>query len=79
MTLNHTGCTRHWLLRAWKNIESEMIVLGNTASPGTIPNRLEHRRGALEVVFITKRPRPSSPRSVKISKTGYPVKHCAAP
>ncbi|EFY5184239.1 IS4 family transposase, partial [Shigella boydii] len=51
----------------------------NTASPGTIPKRLEHLRGALEVVFITKRPRPSRPRSVKISKTRYPVKHSAAP
>ncbi len=73
LTLNQKGCNRHWLLPAWKNIASEMIELGNTASPGTIPKRLEHLRGALEVVFITKRPRPSRPRSVKISKTRYPV------
>ncbi|OCO53016.1 transposase [Escherichia coli] len=79
LTLNQKGCNRHWLLPAWKNIASEMIELGNTASPGTIPKRLEHLRGALEVVFITKRPRPSRPRSVKISKTRYPVKHSAAP
>ena len=59
--------------------QADEIVLGNTASPGTIPKRLEHLRGALEVVFITKRPRPSRPRSVKISKTRYPVKHSAAP
>ncbi|MGS6551878.1 transposase, partial [Escherichia coli] len=64
---------------AFQFIATEMIVLGNTASPGTIPKRLEHLRGALEVVFITKRPRPSRPRSVKISKTRYPVKHSAAP
>ena len=79
LALNQKGCNRHWLLPAWKNIASEMIELGNTASPGTIPKRLEHLRGALEVVFITKRPRPSRPRSVKISKTRYPVKHSAAP
>ncbi|HGU3801810.1 TPA: IS4 family transposase, partial [Escherichia coli] len=79
LTLNQKGCNRHWLLPAWKNIASEMIELGNTASTGTIPKRLEHLRGALEVVFITKRPRPSRPRSVKISKTRYPVKHSAAP
>lgn len=56
LTLNQKGCNRHWLLPAWKNIASEMIELGNTASPGTIPKRLEHLQGALEVVFITKRP-----------------------
>ena len=48
-------------------------------SEDLLPKRLEHLRGALEVVFITKRPRPSRPRSVKISKTRYPVKHSAAP
>jgi hypothetical protein len=35
---------------------TEMIVLGNTVSPGTIPKRLEHLRGNLDAVFITKRP-----------------------
>lgn len=64
---------------AFQFIATEMIVLGNTASPGTIPKRLEHLRGALEVVFITKRPRPSRPRAVKISKTRYPVKRSTAP
>ncbi|TGC08781.1 IS4 family transposase, partial [Escherichia sp. E2593] len=64
---------------AFQFIATEMIVLGNTASPGTIPKRLEHLRGALEAVFITKRPRPSRPRAVKISKTRYPVKRSTAP
>lgn len=64
---------------AFQFIATEMIVLGNTVSPGTIPKRLEHLRGALEVVFITKRPRPSRPRAVKISKTRYPVKRSTAP
>ncbi len=35
--------------------------------------------GALEVVFITKRPRPSRTMAIKISKTRYPVKRSAAP
>jgi len=64
---------------AFQFIATEMIVLGNTVSPGAIPERLEHLRGNLEAVFITKRPRPSRPRAVKMSKTRYPVNHSAAP
>ena len=64
---------------AFKFIATEMIVLGNTVSPGTIPKRLEHLRGNLEAVFITKRPLPSRPRAVKMSKTRYPVKRSTAP
>ncbi|MCS2161356.1 IS4 family transposase [Scandinavium sp. H11S7] len=64
---------------AFQFIATEMIVLGNTVSPGTIPRRLEHLRGNLEAVFITKRPRPSRPRAVKMSKTRYPVNRHAAP
>ncbi|EDN7234495.1 IS4 family transposase, partial [Salmonella enterica subsp. enterica] len=64
---------------AFQFIATEMIVLGNTVSPGTIPKRLEHLRENLEAVFITKRPRPSRPRAVKISKTRYPVNRYAAP
>jgi hypothetical protein len=63
---------------AFQFIATEMIVLGNTASSGTIPKRLEHLRGNLEAVFITKRPRPSRPRAVKMSKTRYPVKRNTA-
>ncbi|SUI01327.1 ISCro3 transposase [Salmonella enterica subsp. indica] len=64
---------------AFQFIATEMTVLGNTVSPGTIPKRLEHLRGNLEALFITKRPRPSRPRAVKISKTRYPVNRYAAP
>ncbi len=60
-------------------IATELIVLGNTVSPGTIPKRLMHLRGSLEAMFITKRPRPSRPRAVKISKTRYPVNRYASP
>ncbi|EPL2888181.1 TPA: IS4 family transposase, partial [Serratia marcescens] len=51
----------------------------NTISPGTIPKRLMHLRGSVEAMFITKRPRPSRPRTVKLSKTRYPVNRNAAP
>lgn len=64
---------------AFQFIATEMIVLGNTVSPGTIPRRLEHLRGNLDAVFITKRPRPSRLRAVKMSKTRYPVNSRAAP
>jgi hypothetical protein len=64
---------------AFQFIATEMIVLGNTVSPGTIPKRLEHLRGNLEAVFIKKRPRPSRPGAVKMSKTRYPVNAYAAP
>ena len=64
---------------AFQFIATELIVLGNTSSPGTIPKRLEHLRGNLEAVFITKRPRPSRPRAVKMSKTRYPVNRSAVP
>jgi hypothetical protein len=36
-------------------------------------------RGNVAALFIQKRPRPSRPRAVKISKTRYPVNHKAAP
>lgn len=52
LTQNQQGCNRHWLLPAWKNITTEMIVPGNTTSPGTLLKRAENLQGALEVVFI---------------------------
>lgn len=45
-----------------------MIVLGNTASPGTIPKRLERLRDALEVVFRTKRLRPQGRGRLRYQK-----------
>ena len=60
-------------------IATELIVLGKTVSLGTIPKRLMHLRGNLEAMFITKRPRPSMLRAVKVSKTRYPVNRYAAP
>ncbi|WP_159990760.1 MULTISPECIES: IS4 family transposase, partial [unclassified Raoultella] len=64
---------------AYGVIATELIVLGNTVSPGTIPKRLMHLRGNLEAMFITKRPRLSRPRAVKMSKTRYLVNRNASP
>lgn len=64
---------------AFDVISAELFWLGNTISPGTIPKRLMHLRGSVEAMFITKRPRPSRPRTVKLSKTRYPVNRNAAP
>lgn len=64
---------------AFDVISAELYWLGNTISPGTIPKRLMHLRGSLEAMFITRRPRPSRPRAVKISKTRYPVNRYASP
>ncbi|EBM5320490.1 IS4 family transposase [Salmonella enterica] len=64
---------------AFQFIATEMIIQVNTVSPGTILRRLEHLRGNLETVFITKRPRPARPRAAKMSKTRYPVTPRAAP
>lgn len=50
------------------NIKRQMIVLGNTASPGTIPKRLERLRDALEVVFRTKRLRPQGRGRLRYQK-----------
>jgi len=64
---------------AFQFTATELTVPGKTPSPGTIPKRLEYLRGSLEALFITKRPRPSRPGALKISKTHYPVNRYAAP
>ncbi|EGR0351163.1 IS4 family transposase, partial [Vibrio vulnificus] len=43
------------------------------------PKRLKSLRGDLSILFIDKRPKPNRPRTVKISKTRYPVNRKAAP
>jgi hypothetical protein len=49
------------------------IVAGHT------PRRLEELRGSIGTLFITERPIPSRLRTVKLSKTRYPVDRNAAP
>lgn len=60
-------------------IAAELISLSNNPSPGTTGRRLAELRGNLGMLFKENRPRPSRPRSVKISKTRYPVNRSAAP
>ena len=60
-------------------IASQLKIMGKALSPGNTPKRLQNMRGDLSVLFKEKRPRPSRPRAVKISKTRYPVNRNAAP
>ncbi len=64
---------------AFQFIASQLIVMAGAVSPSHTPRRLRELRGAVGTLFIEKRPRPSRPRAVKISKTRYPVNRTAAP
>lgn len=64
---------------AYQYIAAQLIVMAGALSPGHTPRRLAELRGNIAALFIQKRPRPSRPRAVKISKTRYPVNHKAAP
>lgn len=60
-------------------IASQLLVMAGALSPAHTPRRLAELRGSLGCLFITRRPRPSRPRTVKISKTRFPVDRNAAP
>jgi len=60
-------------------IATQLVVMAGAVSPGHTPRRLKELRGSLATLFIEKRPRPSRPRAVKISKTRYPVNRQASP
>lgn len=64
---------------ACQHIASHLVVMAGAVSPSHTPRRLEELRGSIGVLFITKRPRPTRPRAVKMSKTRYPVNRNAAP
>ena len=64
---------------AFQFIATQLIVMAGAVSPGHTPRRLKELRGSLATLFIEKRPRPSRPRAVKISKTRYPVNRQASP
>lgn len=64
---------------AYQYIAAQLIVMAGALSVGNTPKRLSELRGNIAALFIQKRPRPSRPRAVKISKTRYPVNHKAAP
>lgn len=64
---------------AYQYIAAQLMVMAGALSPGNTPRRLAELRGNIAALFIQKRPRPSRPRAVKISKTRYPVNYKAAP
>ena len=64
---------------AFEYIAAQLIVIAGALSPAHTPRRLAELRGCIANMFIEKRPRPSRPRAVKISKTRYPINRHAAP
>ena len=64
---------------AFEYIAAQLIVMAGALSPAHTPRRLAELRGCIANMFIEKRPRPSRPRAVKISKTRYPINRHAAP
>ena len=60
-------------------IASQLMVMAGALSLANTPRRLAELRGSIGCLFIEKRPRPSRPRTVKISKTRFPVNRKAAP
>lgn len=64
---------------AFHFIAAQLIVMAGAISPAHTPRRLKDMRGCIANMFIEKRPRPSRPRAVKISKTRYPVNRYASP
>ena len=64
---------------AFQFIATQLIVMAGAVSPGHTPRRLKELRGCLGDLFIEKRPRPSRPRAVKISKSRYPINRQAIP
>lgn len=64
---------------AYQYMAAQLIVMAGALSPGHTPRRLAELRGNIAALFIQKRPRPSRPRAVKMSKTRYPINHKAAP
>lgn len=60
-------------------IASQLVVMAGAVSPAHTPRRLAELRGSIAALFIVQRPRPSRPRTVKISKTRFPVNRKAAP
>ena len=60
-------------------IAAQLIVMAVARPASKTGSRLSELRAGLANLFLEDRPRPSSPRTVKISKTRYPVDRNAAP
>jgi IS4 transposase len=64
---------------AFQYIAVQLIVMADALSPSKTGARLRDLRGGVASLLIENRPRPSRPRSVKMSKTRYPVNRSASP
>lgn len=64
---------------AYQFIASQLIVMAGADSLSKTGGRLSELRSGVASLCIDHRPRPSRPRTVKMSKTRYPVNKHAAP
>ena len=64
---------------AYQFIAAQLIVMAAAHPVSRTGARLSELRAGIASLFLDDRPRQSSPRTVKISKTRYPVDRKAAP
>lgn len=64
---------------AYQYIAAQLIVMAAAQPLSRTGARLSELRAGLENLFLESRPRPSRPRTVKMSKTRYPVNRKATP
>jgi len=60
-------------------IAAQLIVMAAAQPASATGRRLSQLRSGVGSLFLEHRPRPTTPRTVKISKTRYPVDRKAAP
>ncbi|SDP18984.1 hypothetical protein SAMN05216193_12477, partial [Pseudomonas jinjuensis] len=60
-------------------IAVQLIVMAAANPISATGRRLTELRAGIGGLFLDRRPRPTRPRTVKISKTRYPVNRKAAP
>ena len=60
-------------------IAAQLIVMAAAQPASATGRRLSQLRSGVASLFLEHRPRPTTPRTVKISKTRYPVDRKAAP
>jgi len=60
-------------------IAAQLIVMAAAQPASATGRRLSQLRSGVASLFLEHRPRPTTPRTVKISKTRYPVDRRAAP
>lgn len=60
-------------------IAAQLIVMAAAQPASATGRRLSQLRSGVASLFLEHRPRPTTPKTVKISKTRYPVDRKAAP